>query len=79
VGGSPTFNDHLGLASLLAQSPDAADCVGNMMAAYAFGTPDAKGYTLADARDGMRSGKVSLIDFFAQLAAAPDFAIRSAP
>jgi len=73
------FADHKALAALLAKSPDVADCIGGLMAAYAFGSADAKGYTMADARDGMRSGKVGLLEFFAQIAAAPDFAVRQTP
>jgi hypothetical protein len=72
-----TFTDHKGLAKALAESADVADCVGGMMAAYAFGTGDARNYTVPDARTAMRSGSVDILGYFAQLAAAPHFAARS--
>ncbi|WP_394827230.1 DUF1588 domain-containing protein [Pendulispora albinea] len=75
-GATPAFDDHKGLAKLLAGSPLVADCVGGMMASYAFGSGEGKTYTLPESRDGFRSATVSLVDYFSKLAAAPHFVVR---
>jgi hypothetical protein len=74
--GDISFTDGHDLAQKLAASPDVGRCVGGMMSAYAFGTADAKTYAAPAQLDKMASSGVSLYEFFAQLAAASDFALR---
>jgi hypothetical protein len=70
-----TFADHRALAEILGASPRVADCVGGLMATYAFGSADGKGYTLKTSREALAS-RLPLVEYFAQIAAAPHFAVR---
>jgi hypothetical protein len=76
ANGNRSFDDAAGLAGLLAQSDDVARCVGGLMSAYAFGDAAAQAYVAPAAQQGLGDGSVSLYEFFAQLAAAPEFTKR---
>jgi hypothetical protein len=74
--GDRSFADAAGLAELLAHSDDVAKCVGGLMSAYAFGDAAARDYVAPAQQKGLGDGSVSLYEFFAQLAAAPEFTRR---
>ena len=72
-----TFADGKGLAQVLAQSPDVAKCVGSLMSAYAFGTVDGRVFAAPAQTTAIAGGQLALHEFFAQLAAAPNFSVRA--
>jgi hypothetical protein len=76
ANGDRAFDDAAGLAGLLAHSDEVARCVGGLMSAYAFGDAAARAYTEPAVQKGLGDGSVSLYEFFAQLAAAPEFTTR---
>ncbi len=75
-GADAPFIDGRGMATLLADSTEVAECAGGLMATYAYGT--SSGHDLTDPKqvDGFVAGSTGIYDFFVNLAAAPHFTTR---
>jgi hypothetical protein len=65
------------LATKLAARADVADCVGGLLASYAFGGAGGQACLAEDARASLAAGRLGLRDYFASLATAPSFTARS--
>jgi len=65
------------LSTQLAARPEVADCVSGLAAAYAFAGAGGRTCLAEDARAAFARGDLGVLDYFAQLAAAPSFAERA--
>jgi hypothetical protein len=74
--GFGAWDDHRGMAKLLAESKEVGACVGEMMARYAFGSETGKELTLRATREELQTSKLPLSSFFARIAASPHFVVR---
>jgi hypothetical protein len=76
---TPTFSfDGLDdLATQLAGQAAVADCVSGLAAAYAFAGAGGRTCLAETARAAFANGDVGVMDYFAELAAAPSFAERA--
>jgi hypothetical protein len=70
--GDVPFSDARGLAQLLAQSKEVAQCVGGLMSVWTFGSAGAQSYSTRSTL-----GDTPLEDYLAGLAAAPHFTTRA--
>lgn len=79
MDGTPVFTlDGLDdLATKLAGRAEVADCVSGLAAAYAFAGAGGRTCLAEDARTAFAGGELGVLDYFAQLAAAPSFAERA--
>ncbi len=77
--GAPVFQlDGLeDLASKLAERAEVADCVSGLAAAYAFAGAGGRTCLAEAARTAFASGKIGVLDYFAELAGTPGFAERT--
>jgi hypothetical protein len=65
------------LATQLAARSEVADCVSGLAAAYAFAGAGGRTCLAEDARAAFARGELGVLDYFAQLAAAPSFSERA--
>jgi len=65
------------LASKLADRAEVADCVSGLAAAYAFAGAGGRTCLAEEARAAFARGELGVLDYFAELAAAPSFAQRA--
>jgi hypothetical protein len=65
------------LSQKLAERAEVADCVSGLAAAYAFAGAGGRACLAEDARAAFGRGEVGVLDYFAQLAAAPSFVQRA--
>lgn len=65
------------LTSKLADRAEVADCVSGLAAAYAFAGGGGRTCLAEDARSAFARGELGVLDYFAELAAAPSFAERA--
>jgi hypothetical protein len=66
-----------GLATRLADHEEVSDCVSGLAAAYAFAGAGGCTCLAEEARAAFARGEVGILDYFAELAAAPSFAERA--
>ncbi|MEM6296236.1 MAG: DUF1588 domain-containing protein [Myxococcota bacterium] len=71
------FDGITDLSQTLAALPEVTDCVSGLTAAYVFGGAGGQSCLAEDARDALGNGEISMVEFIAQLAAAPHFTTRS--
>lgn len=74
-----SFDGALQLAQLAAETPEVTDCVSGLAAGYVFGGAGGEVCVAETARTALQDGEVGLLEFVAQLAAAPHFAERQNP
>jgi hypothetical protein len=67
------------LAQTLAERDEVTDCASGLAAAWLFGGAGGQGCLAEDARSELVAGDIGMIDYLAELAAAPHFASRRAP
>jgi hypothetical protein len=72
-----TFDGQEDLATQLAGQAEIADCVSGLVAAYAFAGAGGRTCLAENARAAFARGEAGLLDYFAQLAAAPSFIERA--
>jgi hypothetical protein len=65
------------LASKLADRAEVSDCVSGLAAAYAFAGGGGRTCLAEEARSAFARGELGVLDYFAQLAAAPSFTERA--
>lgn len=65
------------LSQKLAESPEVADCVSGLAAAYAFAGAGGRTCLAEDARAAFARGDVGLLDYLAELAGSPSFVERA--
>ncbi len=65
------------LTTKLAAQAEVADCVSGLAAAYAFAGAGGRTCLAEEARAAFARGEVGVVDYFAELAAAPSFAERA--
>lgn len=65
------------LSTKLAARAEVADCVSGLAAAYAFAGGGDRTCLAEEARTAFASGELGVLDYFAQLAAAPSFTERA--
>lgn len=77
--GAPVFelNGLEDLASKLADRAEVSDCVSGLAAAYAFAGAGGRTCLAEEARAAFARGELGVMDYFAQLAAAPSFTERA--
>jgi hypothetical protein len=76
---SVTFDGEAQLAMTLATTPQVANCVGGLLESFVYGGAGGQVCLAADARQKLIGGQIGLLEFIAQLAAAPNFGNRTAP
>ncbi len=64
------------LSETLASLPEVTDCVSGLTAAYVFGGAGGQSCLAEDARTSLGQGEIGMLEFIAQLAAAPHFSTR---
>ncbi len=64
------------LGETLASLPEVTDCVSGLTAAYVFGGAGGQSCLAEDARTSLAEGEIGMVEFIAQLAAAPHFSTR---
>ncbi len=67
------------LAVALADADNVTDCVSGLTAAYVFGGAGGQTCLAESARDQLVAGEIGLVDYIAELAAAPHFTRRAMP
>ncbi len=72
------FNGITDLSQTLAELPEVTDCVSGLTAAYVFGGAGGQSCLAEEARTALAEGEISMVEFVAQLAAAPHFSTRTA-
>lgn len=75
-GADAPFQDGRAMVTLLADSAEVAQCVGGLIATYAYGTSAGHELTDPEQVDGFVAGTTGIFEFFVQLAAAPHFTTR---
>lgn len=70
------FDGLTDLGETLASLPEVTDCVSGLTAAYVFGGAGGQSCLAEDARTSLAQGEIGMVEFIAQLAAAPHFAHR---
>lgn len=71
-----SFNGLDDLTTQLASLPEVADCVSGLAAAYAFAGAGGRACLAEEARERFASGELGVLDYYAELAAAPSFVER---
>ncbi|MCR9163846.1 MAG: DUF1588 domain-containing protein [Nannocystaceae bacterium] len=71
-----TFDGLTDLSQTLAALPEVTDCVSGLTAAYVFGGAGGQSCLAEEARTALGEGEISMVEFLAQLAAAPHFTTR---
>lgn len=64
------------LSETLAAIPQVTDCVSGLTAAYVFGGAGGQSCLAEEARTALEQGEIGMVEFMAQLAAAPHFDTR---
>ena len=70
------FDGLTDLGETLASLPEVTDCVSGLTAAYVFGGAGGQSCLAEDARTSLAQGEIGMVEFIAQLAAAPHFSTR---
>ena len=66
------------LAQAIGRLPETAECLGAFVASYTFGVSQEDGACMArNANDELRSGRLSIVDFYVRLARAERFRTRT--
>lgn len=71
-----TFDGLTDLSQTLAALPEVTDCVSGLTAAYVFGGAGGQSCLAEEARTALAAGEIGMVEFLAQLAAAPHFEMR---
>ena len=71
-----TFDGLTDLGETLASLPEVTDCISGLTAAYVFGGAGGQSCLAEEARTALAEGEISMVEFLAQLAAAPHFDTR---
>ena len=71
-----TFDGLTDLSQTLAELPEVTDCVSGLTAAYVFGGAGGQSCLAEEARTALAEGEIGMVEFLAQLAAAPHFDTR---
>lgn len=71
-----TFDGITDLGETLASLPEVTDCISGLSAAYVFGGAGGQSCLAEDARTALAQGEIGIVEYFAQLAAAPHFDTR---